>query len=151
MTEKPWAADAVRDAVIRRPTGAAAKARAASAFQNYDDAAETGSTPSRMPYESMRTTLHLRPTMRIALKRRALDQETTMGDLIRAAISAALQDPAALARASLRHRGLRGGVRTTLDLPRAVHRTLKRVAAEEETSLQALVLAAIEQTYADLD
>ncbi|ODQ97804.1 hypothetical protein BST27_18740 [Mycobacterium intermedium] len=103
-----------------------------------------------MVYEAMRTTLHLSPAMRTALKRRALDLETTMGDLIRAAINSGLQDPAALARASMAHRGAGGGVRTTLDLPRPVHRTLKRVAADEETSLQALVVAAVVQAYADL-
>ncbi len=99
----------------------------------------------------MRTTLHLLPAMRTALKRRALDLDTTMGDLIRAAISSGLQDPAVLARASMVHRGESGGVRTTLDLPRAMHRTLKLLAADEETSLQALVVAAILQTFADLD
>ena len=95
----------------------------------------------------MRTTLHLLPATRTGLKRRALDAETTMGELIRAAISSALQEPAALAAASMEHRGASGGVRTTLDLPRGVHRTLKRLAAEKDTSLQALVMAAILQTY----
>ncbi|MGB9307549.1 MAG: hypothetical protein WCB92_28845 [Mycobacterium sp.] len=148
MTEKPSAADAVRASVIRRPTGAAATARAASTFQG-DDAAPI--TPVASPvYEAMRTTLHFLPAMRTALKRRALDLDTTMGDVIRAAISSGLQDPAALAGASMVHRGASGGVRTTLDLPRASHRTLKRLAADEQTSLQALVVAAILRTYADL-
>jgi hypothetical protein len=149
MTEKPSTADAVRAAVIRRPTGAAAPARAASTFQG-DDAAQSTPTPSPVVHEAMRTTLHLLPAMRTALKRRALDLDTTMGDLIRAAISSGLQDPAALAGASMVHRGESGGVRTTLDLPRASHRTLKRLAADEQTSLQALMVAAILQTYPDL-
>jgi hypothetical protein len=150
MTGKLSTAGAVRDAVIRRPTGAAATVRAASAFQGYDDAARITPSPSPVVYEAMRTTLHLHPAVRTALKRRALDLETTMGELIRAAVSSGLQDPAALARASMVHRGASGDVRTTLDLPRAVHRTLKRVAADEETSLQALAVAAILQTYDDL-
>jgi len=149
MTEKPSAADAVWAAVIRRPTGAAAPARAASTFQG-DDAAQSTPTPSPVVHEAMRTTLHLLPAMRTALKRRALDLDTTMGDLIRAAISSGLQDPAALAGASMVHRGAGGGVRTTLDLPRPSHRMLKRLAADEQTSLQALVMAAILQTYPDL-
>lgn len=150
MTEKLWTAEAVRDAVIRRPTGAAATARAASAFQNYDEAAQTFSAPAPLLLETMRTTLHLHHATRIGLKRRALDQETTMGDLIRAAVCIGLREPAALARESMYHRGASGGVRTTLDLPRAMHRTLKRLAADEDTTLQALVVAAIVQAYPDL-
>jgi predicted DNA-binding ribbon-helix-helix protein len=138
--------------VIRRPTGAAATTRAASTFQGdfqADDAALT-SSPAAVAYEAMRTTLHLAPAMRTALKRRALDRDTTMGDLIRAAISSALQAPRGLAAASMEQRGASGGVRTTLDLPRPVHRRLKRLAADEDTSLQALVVAAILQTYPDV-
>ena len=153
MTEKLSPADAARAAVIRRPTGAAATARAASTFQGDfqgDDAAPTISPPSAVVYEAMRTTLHLLPATRTALKRRALDLETTMGDLIRVAINSALLSPAVLAAASMEHRGASGGVRTTLDLPRPVHRTLRRLAADEDTSLQALVVAAILQTYPDL-
>jgi hypothetical protein len=149
MTEKLSSADAVRAAVIRRPTGAAATARAASTFQGHD-AGGTTSPPTAAVYEAMRTTLHLVPAMRTALKRRALDLETTMGELIRAAVNAALQNPSGLAAASAEHRGTSGGVRTTLDLPRDVHRTLKRLAADEETSLQALVMAAILQTYPEM-
>jgi hypothetical protein len=149
MTEKLSPVDAVRDAVIRRPTGAAATARAASTFQS-EDAAPISGQPTPVAYEAMRTTLHLPPATRTGLKRRALDLETTMGDLIRAAISSALQMPAVLAAASMEQRGASGGVRTTLDLPRPVHRTLKRLAADEDTSLQALVMAAILQTHPDL-
>jgi hypothetical protein len=148
MTDKLSPAEAVRAAVIRRPTGAAATARAATTFQ-VDEAAET--PPAASPaYEAMRTTLHLIPATRTALKRLALDFETTMGDLIRAAINAALRDPSGLAAASMAQRGASGGVRTTLDLPRSIHRTLKRLAADEDTSLQALVVAAILQTYPHL-
>lgn len=148
MTAKSSTADAVRSSVIRRPTGAAAAARAASTFQG-DDA-----QPSSMPigaHETMRTTMHLPPALRTSLKRRALDRDTTMSELIRAAISSGLQDdPVALAGASMEHRRASGGARTTLDLPRDVHRTLKRLAADEDTSVQALLLAAILRAYPDL-
>jgi len=137
------------DAVIGGAAGGAATTLAASTFQ-VEDAAPTAAPLSTVVYEAMRTTLHLLPATRTALKRHALDLDTTMGDLIRAAISSALPDPTGLAAASMEHRGESGGVRTTLDLPRSVHRTLKRLAAEEDTSLQALVVAAIAQTYPDL-
>ena len=149
MTEKLSTADAVWAEAIGEPTGAAATARAASTFLG-EDAAPIASPASAVVYEAMRTTLHLLPATRTALKRRALDLDTTMGDLIRAAISWGLENPAALAAASMERRGESGGVRTTLDLPRGVHRTLKRLAADEDTSLQALVVAAILQTYPDL-
>ena len=116
MTEKLSPADAVREAVIRRPTGAAATARAASTFQGDlqgEDAAPIAPTapPASVVYEAMRTTLHLPPATRTALRRRALDLDTTMGDLIRAAISSALQAPMGLAAASMEQRGASGGVR----------------------------------------
>lgn len=153
MTEKLSPADAVRAAVIRRPTGAAATARAANTFQGDSqggDVIGTPTQPSAVLYEAMRTTLHLPPATRTGLKRRALDLETTMGDLIRVAIGSALQSPAVLAAASMEQRGASGGVRTTLDLPRPVHRTLKRLAADEDTTLQALVMAALLLTYPEL-
>ncbi|MCH9728207.1 MAG: hypothetical protein K0U84_00725 [Actinomycetia bacterium] len=147
------AADAVRASVIRRPTGAAAAARAASTFQLADEArTETvpATTSTSTAHEAMRTTLHLAPSLRTGLKRRAVDSETTMTELIRSAITAGLQDAAGLAAASMQHRRARSGARTTLDLPRDMHRTLKRLAADEDTSVQALVSAAILQAYPDL-
>lgn len=144
MTRKPSTADAVRASVIRRPTGAAATARAASTFQASDE------TRTSTVHTPIRTTLHLAPSLRTGLKRRALDSDTTMTELIRAAIGAGLQDAAGLAAASMQHRRAGGGARTTLDLPRDMHRTLKRLAAEEDTSVQALVSAAIQRTHPDL-
>ena len=143
MTAKPSTADAVRASVIRRPTGAAATARAASTFQG-EDAASAGSST-----DTMRTTMHLPPPIRTALKRCAIDRDTTMSELIRAAISAGLQDPARLAGASMQYRRASTGARTTLDLPRDVHRTLKRLAVDQDTSVQVLVLAAILRAYPD--
>ena len=148
MTAKSSTADAVRASVIRRPTGAAAAARATSTFQG-GDAAPAAATPHRVDTDSMRTTMHLPATLRTALKRRALDQDTTMNELIRAAINTGLQKPAELAAASMPHRRASGGARTTLDLPRDVHRTLKRLAVDEDTTVQALVLAAIVRAYTE--
>lgn len=151
MTSKPSAADAVRSSVIRRPTGAAAAARAASTFQSVDVApSSSGAPPTGTVHEAMRTTLHLASALRTGLKRRALDSETTMTALIRTAISAGLQDSVELAAASMEHRRVSSGVRTTLDLPRDMHRTLKRLAADEETSVQALVTAAIMRSHPEL-
>jgi predicted DNA-binding ribbon-helix-helix protein len=141
-------ADAVRASVIRRPTGAAAAARAASTFQG-DDVQHSAVTPA-VVHEAMRTTMHLPAALRTSLKRRALDRDTTMSELIREAIRSGLQDPTALAAASIQHRRAGGGARTTLDLPRDVHRTLKRIAAEQDTSVQALALVAILRAYPDL-
>jgi len=157
MRQKPSTGDAVLAAVIPRLAGAAAMGgiastgRALASPLHGDDAVKTTAPPSAEVHEAMRTTLNLLPTTRTALKRRALDLDTTMGDLIRAAIGSALQNPRALAAASIECRGESGGARTTLDLPRNVHRTLKRLAVDEDTSLQALVLAAIMQTYPDLN
>jgi predicted DNA-binding ribbon-helix-helix protein len=151
MTTKSSTADAVRSAVIRRPTGAAAAARAASTFQSVDEAPASSSVVrTAAVHEAMRTTLHLAPALRTGLKRRALDSETTMTELIRAAISTGLQGAAGLAAASMEHRRVNSGARTTLDLPRDMHRTLKRLAADEETSVQALVMAAILRAYPEL-
>jgi hypothetical protein len=151
MTAKPSTADAVRASVIRRPTGAAAAARAASTFETAHEE-RLNSPPARTAgmHEVMRTTLHLAPSLRTGLKRRALDSDTTMTELIRAAISAGLQDAAGLAAASMEHRRASSGARTTLDLPRGIHRTLKRLAADEDTSVQALVVTAILRAYPDL-
>lgn len=151
MTTKPSAADVVRSSVIRRPTGAAAAARAASTFQSAEAPTRSSVAPAAgTVHEAMRTTLHLAPALRTGLKRRALDSETTMTVLIRNAISAGLQDAAGLAAASMKHRRVSSGARTTLDLPRDMHRILKRLAADEETSVQALVTAAIVRSHPDL-
>lgn len=136
-------ADMVRASVIRRPTGAAAPIRAAATFQGSD--AVAGAEPM------MRTTLQLSPTSRTALKRLALDADTTMSGLIRAAIVAGMERPDELAAASLEHRRVPAGVRTTLDIPRELHRSLKRLAADRDTSVQALVMAAIRRAHPDIE
>jgi hypothetical protein len=74
-----------------------------------------------------------------------------MSALIRDAITAALDSPDAWAAASMQHRRVSAGVRTTLDIPRDVHRHLKRLAADRDTSVQALVMAAIIQAHPDVE
>lgn len=143
MTGKPNTADMVRASVIRRPTGAATPISAAETFQGGD------ANPS--PEAMMRTTLQLPPARRTALKRRALDADTTMSALIRDAITAALDSPDTWAAASMQYRRVSAGVRTTLDIPRDVHRHLKRLAADRETSVQALMMAAIVQAHPDVE
>jgi hypothetical protein len=98
----------------------------------------------------IRTTLHLPTALRIALKRLAVDLDTTMGALIRNAITTSLQDTKALAAESLRHRRTHHEVRTTVDLPARTHRVLKIIAINAETSVQALLLASIHTTYPQL-
>jgi hypothetical protein len=132
-------ADMVRASVIRRPTGAATPVRAAATFQGSDAAVGAESM--------MRTTLQLSPSLRTALKRLALDAETTMSGLIRAAIVAGMEYPDELAAASLEHRRVSAGARTTLDIPKELHRSLKRLAADRDTSVQALVIAAIRRAH----
>jgi predicted transcriptional regulator len=134
----------VRASVIRRPTGAAAPIRAAATFQG-SDAVAAGAEPM------MRTTLQLSPTSRTALKRLALDGDTTMSGLIRAAVVAGMERPDELATASLEHRRVSAGVRTTLDIPRELHRSLKRLAADRDTSVQALLIAAISRTHPNME
>src|SRR5260370_31281545 len=102
MTAKPSTADAVRASVIRRPTGAAAAARAASTFESaHEEGLNSPSARTAGMHEVMRTTLHLAPSLRTGLKRRALDSDTTMTELIRAAISAGLQDTAGVGPAAM--------------------------------------------------
>jgi hypothetical protein len=49
--------------------------------------------------------------------------------------------------AEMKHHHPGGDVQTTLDLPRGVGRMLKRLAADNDTSLQALSVAAILQNH----
>jgi hypothetical protein len=108
--------------------------------------------PEQLPPESIpiRTTLQLSTGLRIALKRLAIDLDTTMGALIRNAISAGLRDPRALAIESLRHRRSPSEVRTTVDLPPRTHRLLKILAINADSSVQALLLASIDKHYPQL-
>lgn len=91
----------------------------------------------------VRTTVQLPAELHTALRRRAINEGTTMGELVRAALQAGLQAPAGLTAESMPHRRTKAGNRTTVDLPRGLHRTLKVLASEHDTTVQALILAAV--------
>lgn len=91
----------------------------------------------------IRTTVQLPAELHTALRRRAVNEDTTMGDLVRTALHTGLQAPAELAAESMPYRRTKVGSRTTVDLPRGLHRTLKVVAIEHDTTVQSLILAAV--------
>jgi hypothetical protein len=101
MTAKSTTADAVRASVIRgRPVLPRLPVRRAL-FKAPTERA----TAIRRPQQRTRRcapTLHLPSSLRTGLKRRGLDADTTMTELIRAAISTGLRDPGGLAAASAR-------------------------------------------------
>lgn len=142
--KKATTADDVRGSVVRRPTGAAAAARAASTFQGSD----SGTSASGPANDMVRLTIQLQPELRTALKLRAIDEDTTMSDLIRVAVTTCLQGRTAdLVAESMTYRRVKAGVRTTADLPHKLYRTLKMMSAAHDTTMQALILAAILRTY----
>ena len=65
---------------------------------------------------------------------------------MRIAITDGLTDAAALAQSSREFQGV-SGRRSTVDLPADLHKTLKVTAAQHDTSVQALLLAAIHHAY----
>ena len=141
--KKATTADDVRGSVVRRPTGAAAAARAASTFQGGSSGTTAG--PAN---DMVRLTIQLPPELRTALKRRALDEGTTMSDLMRAAVTTCMQGRTAdLVAESMPYRRTKTGARTTADLPSKLHRKLKLMAVEHDTTMQALILAAILRIY----
>ena len=96
------------------------------------------------PDEVIRTTVQLPAELHKALRRRAIHADTTMGKLVRDAIEAGLQAPAELAAESMPYRRTKaGGTRTTVDLPSGLHRALKVLASEHDTTAQALIHAAV--------
>ena len=72
-----------------------------------------------------------------------------MTDLVRAAVDAAMQDRDALIAAAPQYQRM-PGTRTTIDLPADQHKTLNVWAAQEDTTANALILAAIYRKYPDM-
>lgn len=101
-------------------------------------------------HRTVRIAIHIPSRVRIELKRLAVDRNTTLSALIRRSITVALQDPNDLAVTSMTFSRIRIGDRTTLDLPIGIHRILKRMAAEHETSIQALTFASIIRSFPDI-
>lgn len=146
--KKTTTADQVRASIIRRPVSAAPSARAAETFHSV--ATPVSVPPPQQPSTPpQRTTVVYPPEMRLGLKARAASDDTTVTELVRAAIVVGLSDAAALATESRQHQAA-GGRRSTVDLPADLHRTLKITAAQHDTSVQALIMAAICQTYPEL-
>lgn len=142
MSTKPTTADQVRSSIIRRPVSAAPSARAAETFHPIVAPATADAPPQR-------TTVVYPPKMRLGLKSHAATRDTTVTELVRVAIMEGLTDAAALANSSRQFQGV-SGRRSTVDLPTELHKKLKVTAAQHDTSVQALLLAAIHQTYPDL-
>ena len=145
MSTKPTTADQVRSSIIRRPVSTAPSARAAETFHPVSPS--TGQVAADAPPQ--RTTVVYPPQMRLGLKSYAAARDTTVTKLIRAAITDALTDAAALAKSSQEFHRV-SGRRSTVDLPADLHKTLKVTAAQHDTSVQALLLAAIHRTYPEL-
>lgn len=103
-----------------------------------------------LPADSARVTIHLRAAVHRGLKLKALHLNTSMSALIRAGIESELANTAVWAEASMSQRRTSTASRTTVDLPMETHRTLKIVAAQHDTSIQALIAAAIVRRYPEL-
>ncbi len=141
MSTKPTTADQVRSSIIRRPVSAAPSARAAETFHPVlPAAAPADKTPPQ------RTTVVYPPQVRLGLKSHAATRDTTVTELVRVAITEGLTDVPALAKSAEQFHGV-SGRRSTVDLPADLHRALKITAAQHDTSVQALLLAAIHRTY----
>ncbi len=143
MSTKPTTADQVRSSIIRRPISAAPSARAAETFHPVSPAAAPVDAPPQ------RTTVVYPPQIRLGLKSYAATRDTTVTELVRVAITDGLTDAAALAISARQFRGV-SGRRSTVDLPADLHKALKVTAAQHDTSVQALLLAAIHRAYPDL-
>jgi hypothetical protein len=143
VSTKPTTADQVRSSIIRRPVSAAPSARAAEIFHPVSPAAAPADAPPQ------RTTVVYPPQMRLGLKSHAASRDTTVTELVRVAITDGLIDATALAESARQFHGV-SGRRSTVDLPAELHKTLKVTAARHDTSVQALLLAAIHRTYPDL-
>ncbi|AYE99694.1 hypothetical protein C0J29_32565 (plasmid) [Mycobacterium paragordonae] len=130
------------ESLIRRPTTARPAARAADTFQ-IPAAAQPPAGATH------RTTVTYPAPLLLGLKTAALNNRGTLGELVRAAIAAALTTPDRLAAKAAANQRVTG-TRTTLDLPAEQHRRLKVLAAENGVTVQALVIAAIAHAHPEL-
>ena len=87
------------------------------------------------------TVVYPAPQLR-RLKITAVRQRKTLGELVRGAVTAALESPDRLVEAAAAQPRA-AGARTGLDLPAAQHHQLKMLAAEHGVTLAALILAAV--------
>lgn len=140
--KKSTTAEQIRSSIIRRPVVPTPATRAADTFQRAAALPSDDQPPRRV-------TVVYPPGLRRALKTRAAAEDTTVTELVRAAVRTAVTDVSALAESSRQHLAVVGR-RTTVDLPADLHRTLKLAAAERDTTVQSMILAALHQTYPDL-
>lgn len=127
---------------LRRPTGAAPTTQAAAPVN------VAAARPATDDDIQRTTVVYPAETLR-GLKARAVMTDTTVTELVRDALTAGMADTATLVTESRRWAGVKGK-RTTIDLPAHLHRAAKVAAVTEETTVQAIVLAAIARTYPDL-
>lgn len=145
MNTKQTTADQVRSSIIRRPVSTAPSARAAETFHPVSPPGDS----LRSDAPPQRTTVVYPAQMRLGLKSHAATRDTTVTELVRLAATDGLTDAAALAQSSRQFQGVNGR-RSTVDLPADLHKTLKVTAAQYDTSVQALLLAAIHGAYPEL-
>ncbi|WP_197048310.1 hypothetical protein [Mycobacterium paragordonae] len=93
--------------------------------------------------------VHNKNITELAACRRAASRDTTVTELVRFAITDGLIDATALAKSARQFHGV-SGRRSTVGLPADLYKTLKMTAARHDTTVQALLLAAIHRTYPDL-
>lgn len=98
---------------------------------------------------TQRTTVIYPAKLRRGLKTLAVQSDTTVAALVRAAVAAGVSSPSCLVQAAPAWERA-SGARTTLDLDAAAHKKLKMLAAEHDTTVQALVLAAVTSEHPEL-
>ena len=132
--------------LVRRPSAATPAKRAGEVFQPAAEpppAASTGGVQA--------TTVAYPPRLKRALKIRAVKQGTTITALVTAAATAAAADiPALVAVAAELASPPAGTPRSGLYLPVELHRRLKIAAVEHDTTISALIVAALTKTHPEL-
>lgn len=131
------------------PTGPAESARADTSTMRKPRSTRDPNAARPRSSKMHRTTVVYPPGVLHGLKIAAIRDRSTVGDLVRAALTAGLMDPGRLAVAAEDYVGVRG-TRTTIDLPVDEHRRLKMLAAKRGVTLQSIVMAAIADAYPDL-
>lgn len=127
--------------LVRRPTSTAPTSRAAEVLP-------TEPAPRAEPGGTQATTVAYPPKLKRALKVRAAKQGTTLTALVAAAVSGV--DIAVLVAAATADPAPATGPRSALYLPAGLHRTLKLTAVENDTTITALILAALLIAYPEL-
>ena len=132
--------------LVRRPSAATPAKRAGEVFQPAA-AAESPAAAGGV----QATTVAYPPRLKRALKIRAAKQGTTITALVTAAVTAESGDITALAAAAAQLApAATTPPRSGLYLPADLHRRLKIAAVEHDTTISALIVAALAKTYPEL-